>query len=114
MTEAAIDRQLGQPSAHTIQREVESMAIKRTVEQSTETIGGKTYPLTIIRESGYQLYMLHGKEVPVVSVTICESPLGRSVCVTEAGPGTTPESIAKKRKRLQEVAARELRRQGLY
>lgn len=90
------------------------MAIERTVEHTTETIRGKTYPLIIIRESGYQIYHLNGKDVPVVAVTICESPLGRSVCVTEAGPGTTPESMAKKRKRLQEVAARELRRQGLY
>ena len=114
MTEAAITRQPGQAATHTIQQEVLPVAIERTVEHTTETIRGKTYPLTTIRENGYQIYTLNGKEVPVVSVTICESPLGRSVCVTEAGPGTTPERIAAKRKRLQEVAARELRRQGLY
>jgi len=114
MTETTITRQPGQAAAHTIQQEVSPVAIERTVEHTTETIRGKTYPVTIIREKGYQLYTFNGKEVPVVAVTICESPLGRSVCITEAGPGTTPESIARKRKRLQEVAARELRRQGLY
>ena len=51
MTEAAITRQPGQAATHTIQQEVLPVAIERTVEHTTETIRGKTYPLTTIREN---------------------------------------------------------------
>lgn len=85
-----------------------------TVEQTTEIINGKEYPLTITRQKGFQEIIVRGKPVPVESVTIFESPLGRSRCFTRARPERTPEERAAALRRVQEIAAQAMRDQMLW
>jgi len=66
--------------------------VKTTVTYTTETVGGREYPLTITKQVGLQEIMVAGKPVSVESVTIFESPLGTSRCYTRVQPESTPEA----------------------
>ncbi len=85
-----------------------------TVEQTTEMIGGKEYPLTITRQKGVQEIIIRGKPVAVESVTIFESPLGCSRCFTRVRSERTPEEQSAALRRVQETAAQAMRDQMLW
>lgn len=88
--------------------------MKTTVKYTTETVGGKVYPLTITRQIGAQEIEVGGKPVQVVEVTIFDSPLGRSRCYTRAQPEPTPEERAAGRRRIQEIATQAMIEQGIW
>ena len=88
--------------------------MKTTVTRTTETVGGKEYPLTITRQTGAQEIVVAGKPVQVVEVTIFESPLGRSRCYTKARPESTPEARAAGRRRIQEIATQAMIDMGIW
>lgn len=88
--------------------------MKTTVTRTTEIVSGKEYPLTIIRQVGPQEIEVAGAMIPVMSVTIFESPLGRSRCYTRAQPEATPEERAARRRKIQEVATQAMIEQGIW
>ena len=88
--------------------------MKTTVKYTTETVGGKEYPLTITKQIGAQEIEVGGKPVQVVEVTIFDSPLGRSRCYTRARPEPTPEERAAGRRRIQEIATQAMIEQGIW
>jgi len=77
-------------------------------------IGGREYPLTITRQKGYQEIEVRGAMIPVVAVTIFDSPLGRSRCFTRATPEAPPEVRAANRRLIQEVATKAMIDQGIW
>lgn len=85
-----------------------------TVEQVIETVGGKEYPLTITRQKGLQEIVVRGKPVSVVSVTIFDSPMGRSRCFTRAVSPVSPKERTAAVRHVQEVAAQAVRDQMLW
>lgn len=85
-----------------------------TVSQTTETVGGKEYPLTVTRQSGLQTIELGGELVEAELVTFFDSPLGRSVCVTRKAQPSSPEAQAANRRLVQEIAAQAMADQGLW
>lgn len=85
-----------------------------TVTQKTETVSGKEYPLTVTRQHGLQEIEVRGERVPVVDVTIFESPLGRSLCYTRARPEAPPEERAAQRWLIQEIATTAMIEQGIW
>ena len=88
--------------------------MKTFVTQTTETVSGKVYPLTITKQAGLQTIMVDGEPVPVESVTIFESPLGTSRCYTRARPEPTPEAQAALYGKIREVAAQAMIDQGIW
>lgn len=88
--------------------------MKTTVTHTTETVGGKEYPLTITRQIGEQEIKVDGKPVLVAELTVFESPLGRSRCYTKARPEPTPEERAAGRRRIQEIATQAMIDQGIW
>lgn len=88
--------------------------MKTTVTHTTEMVSGKEYPLTITRQVGPQEIEVAGAPVPVVSVTIFESPLGRSRCYTRAQPEITPEERAARRRKIQKIATQAMIEQGIW
>lgn len=88
--------------------------MKITVTHTTETVGGKEYPLTITKQTGRQEIMVDGMPVRVVDVTIFDSPLGQSRCYTREGPEPTPEERAEGRRRIQEIATQAMIEQGIW
>ena len=88
--------------------------METSVTCTTEVIGGKEYPLTITRQKGLQEIEVDGAMIPVVAVTISDSPLGRSRCYTRAQPDATPEERAANRRRIQEVATQAMIDQGIW
>lgn len=85
-----------------------------SVTHTTETVGGKEYPLTITRQVGEQEIEVAGRPVLVAELTIFESPLGRSRCFTRAQPAPAPEERAAVRRRIQEIATRAMIDQGIW
>lgn len=85
-----------------------------SVTRTTETVGGKEYPLTITRQRGAQEIEVAGELVEVVELTIFESPLGRSRCYTRARPAPSPEERAAVRRRIQETATQAMIEQGIW
>lgn len=85
-----------------------------TIEHTTETIGGKEYPLTVTKQRGLQVIEFHGEMVEVEAVTIFESPLGRSLCITRARPEASPEEADAVRRRVQEIATQAMIEQGIW
>lgn len=88
--------------------------METSVTHTTEVIGGREYPLTITRQKGLQKIEVDGAMVPVVAVTIFDSPLGRSRCYTRAQSEATPEERAENRRRIQEVATQAMIDQGIW
>lgn len=88
--------------------------METSVTHTTEVISGKEYPLTITRQKGLQEIEVDGAMVPVVAVTIFDSPLGRSRCYTRAQHEATPEERAANRRRIQEVATQAMIDQGIW
>lgn len=93
-------------------REVNHMEIK--VEHTTETVSGKTYPLTITQQIGPQEILVAGEPVKIVKLTIFESPLGTSRCFTREMPEAPPEVRAANRRRIKEVATQTLIDMGVW
>ena len=85
-----------------------------SVTHTTETVSGKEYPLTIIKQHGPQEIDIDGVPVKVVDVTIFESPLGRSLCYTRARPEASPEERAANRRRIQETATKAMIDMGIW
>ena len=85
-----------------------------TVTHTTETVGKKTYPLTITKQRGLQEIMVDGKPLLIESLTIFESPLGTSRCYTRAQPPQTPEARAERLRITREVATRAMIDQGIW
>lgn len=85
-----------------------------SVTHTTEVVGGKEYPLTIIRQRGLQEIEVRGVMIPVVSVTITESPLGTSRCYTREQPEMTPEGWEAVRQRTKEIATKAMIDQGIW
>ena len=88
--------------------------METSVTRTTEVIGGKEYPLTITRQKGLQEIEVGGAMIPVVAVTIFDSPLGQSRCYTRAQPEATPEERAANRRRIQEIATQAMIDQGIW
>ena len=84
------------------------------VVHTTETVGGKTYPLTITHQTGPQEIMVRGEPVQIVKLTIFESPLGTSRCFTRATPEAPPEVRAANRRHIQEVATQAMIDMGIW
>ncbi|MBD5149229.1 MAG: hypothetical protein HDT18_02355 [Oscillibacter sp.] len=84
------------------------------VRHTTETIGGKEYPLTITKQRGLQEITAQGQPVPAEAVTIFESPLGTSRCFTRAGAEAPGEERAANRRQIQEIAARAMTDMGIW
>ena len=84
------------------------------VEHTTETIGGKTYPLTITKQIGLQEVIIDGKPTMVTEVTIFESPLGTSYCRTLATPEAPPEVRAANLRQIKEVATKAMIDMGIW
>lgn len=88
--------------------------MKTTVKHTTEIVSGKEYPLTITTQIGPQEILVAGKSVPVVKVSIFESPLGTSRCYTRARPELTPEASEEARRTAQEIATQAMIDQGIW
>lgn len=88
--------------------------METSVTHTTEVIGGKEYQLTITRQKGFQEIEVAGAMIPVVEMTIFDSPLGRSRCYTRAQPEETPEERVANRRRIQEVATQAMIDQGIW
>lgn len=88
--------------------------MKTSVIHTTEIVSGKEYPLTITRQVGAQEIEVAGTLVPVVEVTIFESPLGQSRCYTRAQPEATPADRAARRRKIQEIATQAMVEQGIW
>lgn len=88
--------------------------MKTTVTHTTEIVSGKEYPLTITRQVGLQEIEVAGSMIQVTSVTIFESPMGRSRCYTRAQPEQDPEERAAVRRRIQEIATQAMIDQGIW
>lgn len=85
------------------------------VEHKTETVGGKTYPLTITRQIGRQEIIHDGEKILVDSLAIFDSPTGRSLCFTKARlEPVSDEERAANRARIIEVAREVLQRAGIW
>ena len=89
-----------------------------TVEHTTEVIGGKEYPLIITKQRGFQEIEVHGEKVAVESLTIFDSPMGRSRCYTRARPGAEKDADTGRlspaaERRIAEVAAQAMLDQGI-
>lgn len=87
--------------------------METTVIHTTETIGGKEYPITITRQTGAQEILTAGGPVRIVSLTIVERPGGTTRSYTRANPEPTPEERARARRRTQEVLTQAILDQGL-
>lgn len=85
-----------------------------SVTHRTEMINGKEYPLTITKQRGLQEIEVRGKLIPVVSVTITESPMGTSRCYTKAQPEMTPEGWESVKRRTREIATKAMIEQGIW
>ena len=88
--------------------------METSVTHTTEMIGGKEYPLTIIKQHGPQEIDIGGVPVKVVDVTIFESPLGRSRCYTKEHPEASPAERAANRRRIQETATKAMIDMGIW
>ena len=88
--------------------------METTVQHTTETVGGKEYPLAITRQRGLQEITVQGQPVLAEAVTIFESPLGTSRCYTRAGSEALPEDRAANRRQIQEIAARAMTDMGIW
>ena len=84
------------------------------VKHTTETIGGKTYPLTITKQIGLQEIIIDGKPTMVTEVTIFESPLGTSHCRTLARSEAPPEVRAANLQQIKEVATKAMIDMGIW
>lgn len=88
--------------------------METTVTHTTEVVSGKEYPLTITRQHGLQEIEVKGKRLQVVSVTIFESALGRSLCYTRAQPEANPEERAAVLRQIKEIATQAMIDQGIW
>ena len=88
--------------------------METSVTHTTEIIGGKEYPLTIIKQHGPQEIDIDGVPVKVVDVTIFESPLGRSRCYTRVQPEVSQAERAANRRRIQETATKAMIDMGIW
>ncbi len=88
--------------------------MKTTVIQTTETVSGREYPLTITRQVGRQQLLVGGELLEIVELTIFDSPLGRSRCWTRAMPEASPEEREAGRRQIQSVAEQAMRDQGMW
>ena len=88
--------------------------METSVTHTTEKIGGKEYPLTIIKQHGPQEIDIDGAPVKVVDVTIFESPLGRTRCYTRAQPEADPAERAANRRRIKETATKAMIDMGIW
>lgn len=79
-----------------------------------ETIGKKTYPITVTKQVGLQEIEDYGKKILVEAVTITESPLGTTVCYSRARPEVSEEERAANRRRIIEVATQAMIDQGIW
>ena len=84
------------------------------VEHTTETIGGKTYPLTITKQIGPQKITIGGKPETVTVVTIFESSLGTSCCRTLARSEAPPEIRTANLQQIKEAAAKAMTDMGIW
>ena len=84
------------------------------VEHTTETIGGKTYPLTVSKQTGPQEMIINGKPETVTETTIFESPLGTSCCRTLARPEAPPEVRTANLRQIKETAAKAMTDMGIW
>ena len=92
----------------------EVFAVKVSVTQTTEVIGGREYPLTVTRQAGEQEIEVDGKPVQVTELTVFESPLGQSRCYTRARPGPDRSERAERRRQIQDIAAQAMLEQGIW
>ena len=88
--------------------------MEAAVQHTTETVGGKEYPLTVTKQRGLQEITVQGQPVPAEAVTIFESPLGTSRCFTRVGSEALPEERAANRRQIQEIAARAMTDMGIW
>ena len=88
--------------------------VETRVIHRTETIGKKTYPITVTKQVGIQEIEDHGERILVEAVTITESPLGTTVCYTRVRPEVPPEERAANRRRIIEVATQAMIDQGIW
>lgn len=79
-----------------------------------ETIGKKTYPITVTKQVGLQEIEEDGERFLVNAVTITESPLGTTVCYTRVSPEISEEERAANRRRIIEVATQAMIDQGIW
>ena len=84
------------------------------IEHTTETVGGKTYPLTITHQIGLQEIEVRGEMVQIEKLTIFESPLGTSRCFTRVTPEVPPEVRAANLRRIKEVATQAMIDMGIW
>ncbi|MDE7261060.1 MAG: hypothetical protein K2N78_03220 [Oscillospiraceae bacterium] len=84
------------------------------VEHTTETVGKKTYPLTITHQTGIQEIMVDGKPVKIEKLTIFESPLGTSRCWTRVTPAAPPDVRAENLRRIKETATKAMIDMGIW
>lgn len=84
------------------------------VKHTTETIGGKTYPLTITQQIGLQEILVAGELVKIEKLSIFESPLGTSRCFTRAMPEVSPEERAANLRQIKEVATKAMIDMGIW
>ncbi len=91
------------------------MALKTTVIHTTETIGGKVYPVKITKCVGLQEFEAYGEKFMISSLTITEGELGRSrswTRVPQVEP--TPEERAHNRQIVREIATQCMVDQGIW
>ena len=88
--------------------------METAVQHTTETVGGKEYPLAVTRQRGLQEVLVQGQPVPAEAVTIFESPLGTSRCFTRAGTEASAGERAANRRQIQEMAARAMTDMGIW
>ncbi len=91
------------------------MALRTTIIDTTEAIGGKVYPVRITKYVGLQEFEAHGEKFMISSLTITESELGRSRSWTRAPQvEPTPEERTHNRRIVQEVATQCMLDQGIW
>ena len=88
--------------------------MKMSVTHTTETSGGKEYPLTVTRQLGAQEIEVDGKPVQAAELTVFDSPLGQSRCYTRARPEPSRPERDEGRRLIRETAAQAMLEQGIW
>jgi len=91
------------------------LEVIETIQHTTESVGGKEYPITITRRRGLHTYIADdGREILVDAVTITDAGrLGVSCCFTPH-KDFTAEERAVGRKMIQDTLAKIMDEQGLW
>ena len=84
------------------------------IDHAVDICGGKAYPLTITRITGFQIIYVRGEAVPVEAVTYCDYGGYCTQDITRARPPASPEERAARERLIQETAVRGLVEQGIW